>query len=100
MNQHGNIEWQNTIGGRESDAVSTVKSVNDGYLIGGYSGSNICSDKNEDSRGVYDYWIMKINKLGEIIWQKTIGGNSNDILYDIHEPILFSVLIPEILDLE
>ena len=85
LNQHGNIEWQNTIGGRESDAVSTVKSVNDGYLIGGYSGSNICSDKNEDSRGVYDYWIMKINKLGEIIWQKTIGGNSNDILYDIHE---------------
>ena len=31
-----------------------------GYIIGGYSDSNISGDKTENSNGVDDYWVVKL----------------------------------------
>jgi hypothetical protein len=28
--------------------------------------------------GGQDYWIVKLNPIGEIKWQKTLGGNGAD----------------------
>lgn len=82
----GNIQWQNTIGGDNSDALfSLQQTIDGGYILGGYSNSNISSDKTEDSNGDYDYWIVKVNSTGNIQWQNTIGGSGNDRLYSISE---------------
>lgn len=51
--------------------------------MGGQSNSNISGDKNEDCRGFYDYWIVEIDTLGNILWQKTIGGNQEDSLLSL-----------------
>jgi gliding motility-associated-like protein len=74
------IEWQNTIGGSDYDWCSTMEIASDGnYIMGGYSISDISGDKNENSRGSSDYWIIKVDdNNGNIIWQKTIGGNGWD----------------------
>jgi hypothetical protein len=75
------IEWQNTIGGSVSDRLRSVIQTSDGgYLIGGYSDSNISGDKTENSIGMYDYWIIKTDSQGTITWQNTIGGTDDDIL--------------------
>ena len=80
----GNIQWQNTIGGNGSDALPALLQTVDGcFIVGGSSLSDISSDKLEDCLGNYDYWIVKINGLGNILWQNTIGGSGNDIMKSI-----------------
>ena len=46
------IEWQNTIGGSGSDVLTTLAQTNDnGFILGGYSISDVSGDKNENSNG-------------------------------------------------
>jgi hypothetical protein len=81
LDSAGNIEWQNTIGGIYEDFNAQISQTLDGgYILGGRSESDISGDKTEDSKGGQDYWIIKLNSTGQIIWQKTIGTNPHDIL--------------------
>lgn len=76
-----NIIWQKTYGGSGYDMPSCIASTSDGgYIIGGTSLSGIDGNKTEPSKGGYDYWILKLDDLGNIEWQKDIGGNYNDFL--------------------
>jgi hypothetical protein len=43
------IEWQNTIGGSGDDLFTSIQQTADGgYILGGYSSSNISADKTEN----------------------------------------------------
>ena len=53
-------------------------SPNGGYLILATSTSNRSGDKSNDSRGANDYWLIKIDALGNKLWDKTYGGNLDD----------------------
>ncbi len=80
------IQWQNTIGGNWSDHFRCVQKTNDGgYILGGYSDSGISGDKTENCNGDRDYWIVKIDSIGNIQWQNTIGGSLSDDLYSIQQ---------------
>ncbi|MBK7971105.1 MAG: T9SS type A sorting domain-containing protein [Bacteroidetes bacterium] len=82
----GNILWQNTIGGSANDGFQSLAQTTDGgYLLGGYSYSNISGDKAENSNGNTDYWLVKTDSLGNILWQKTIGGSGYDFLLSISQ---------------
>ncbi|HNR19780.1 MAG TPA: T9SS type A sorting domain-containing protein [Bacteroidia bacterium] len=85
----GNIQWQNTIGGNNWDQLNSVEQTADGgYILGGYSNSNISGDKTENcigGFGNYDYWIIKTDSLGIIQWQNTIGGNNWDQLNSVEQ---------------
>ena len=82
----GSILWQNTIGGSGEDrAFEAIETYNGGYLIGGYSYSPVSGDKSEDSIGKADYWIVKIDSMGTIQWQNTIGGSDDDFLNNVVE---------------
>ncbi len=84
LDNDGNIEWQKTIGGNNIENLSSViQTADGGFLIGGYSDSNISGEKTENSRGAEDCWIVKLNNSGIIEWQKTIGGNFGDLLFSI-----------------
>jgi hypothetical protein len=73
----GNIAWQKTYGGTGTDRANSIKQTADGgYIIGGYSLSS-----NGDvalNHGIFDYWVIKTNSLGNITWQKTFGGSALD----------------------
>ncbi len=82
----GNIQWQNTIGGNDDDFLKTVQGTNDGgFILGGFSRSPLSGDKTEGLMGGYDYWVIKVDSIGNIIWQNTIGGNSSDELMSIQQ---------------
>ena len=85
LDSTGNIQWQNTIGGSGDDKLYITQTSDDGYILGGSSNSDISADKTESSNGGYDYWIIKLNALGSIVWQKTIGGSLDDKLYALDE---------------
>jgi len=49
------IEWQNTIGGNNTDQLYSIQQTSDGgYILGGVSISDISGDKTENSQGDYD----------------------------------------------
>ncbi len=82
LDNNGQIEWQKVFGGSGLDVLYSILVLeNNEYLLSGVSSSNISGDKTENSKGGGDYWIIKIDAVGSIIWQKTIGGNSADIPY-------------------
>ena len=84
LDADGAIIWQNTIGGSSHDILRYVIQLSDGgYLLGGNSGSGISGDKTEPGLGDNDYWVVKLDADGAIIWQNTIGGSSNDILRSV-----------------
>jgi hypothetical protein len=66
------IQWENTIGGNDTEWVDFIElSKDENYILGGYSYSNISGDKNENSRGLSDYWFIKIDDTsGNLLWQK------------------------------
>ena len=83
LNNSGTIQWQNTIGGNRIDAALAVFENAAGELfINGNSGSIANGDKTEPNYGAAntaDYWILKLNATGSIIWQKSIGGSNSDL---------------------
>lgn len=81
----GNKIWDKSFGGAGYDNLSTMAVDYDGgYLIGGSSESPISGQKSETYRGDYDWWILKIDKNGNKIWDKTLGGNRKDGLISIN----------------
>ena len=70
------IEWQRDYGGLNNDAaVSIERTNNDGYIVGGTTSSTISGDVADPPLGAGgDFWILKLNSSGDIIWQKRYGG--------------------------
>jgi hypothetical protein len=86
LDNAGNIQWQNTIGGWSTDELYSIQQTSDGgYILGGYSQSNISGDKTENVVGNGDYWVVKLDTVGNIQWQSTIGRNYFDYLYSIQQ---------------
>ena len=84
LNSTGGIMWQKTIGGSSSDELRSIHELPDGsFIVGGYSKSGVSGNKNEASKGLYDYWVLKLNSVGSILWQNTIGSSYDDIIVDI-----------------
>ncbi|MBK7967134.1 MAG: hypothetical protein IPK10_18925 [Bacteroidetes bacterium] len=73
-----------TIGGLETEYVtSVIKTPDNGLLLGSYTESGIGGSKTEICKGEFDYWIIKLDSIGNIQWQKTFGGNSYDLLLSL-----------------
>src|SRR5687768_3039117 len=82
-------QWDKTLGGSEDDVLSAMIPTPDGgFLLGGSSTSGMGGDKSEDPKGCLssyctsDYWVVKLDGQGKIQWDKTIGGGSNDEVYE------------------
>lgn len=86
LDNSGIVQWQKTYGGEYADVLRSMEqTVDGGYILGGYSNSPRSGDKTEEKNGIGDYWILKIDNLGAIEWQKCYGGNGDNQLYVIHQ---------------
>ncbi len=79
----GVIEWQNAIGGSSEDRPLGIQVADSGFIVGGYSYSGISCDKSDSNIGFTDYWIVKLDTVGNIEWQKNIGGWTDDVLIEV-----------------
>jgi hypothetical protein len=83
LDHYGEIQWQNTIGGKSTDALlNCTQTIDGGYLLAGYSNSEIFADKTEAPYGNHDYWFVELNVFGEVVDDFTIGGTSDDLLVE------------------
>lgn len=77
LNSCGQIEWQKTFGGTESDYAYAGLEDNDGnFVVGGFTYS--FSGDVTGNHGIGDYWVVKLNPSGNLIWQKCFGGSGQD----------------------
>ena len=82
LKKDGTIEWQKTLGGKYVDELKAVTVLANGnYLIGGTSNSPISGDKTEDNLGLNDYWLLQLDTTGNVVWQKSLGGDLDDNLF-------------------
>ncbi|MFM2189886.1 MAG: hypothetical protein RL491_272 [Bacteroidota bacterium] len=80
----GNKIWDKRYGGTDDDfATSIVINQNGGILIGGYSQSLAGGDKSQFCQGQWDYWVVRIDLNGNLLWERTFGGNYTDWLFDM-----------------
>ncbi len=78
------IEWQKCLGGSAWDWTVSIQQTRDGgYIVAGYSYSN--DGDISGNHGNYDYWVVKLNSAGAVIWQKSLGGSSWDRGYSIQQ---------------
>jgi hypothetical protein len=78
--------WDKTIGGNSyEDKVKVIPTSDGGYMVAGSSSSDASGDKSENSKGSFDYWLIKLNDSGVKQWDKTIGGNGADYFADIQQ---------------
>jgi hypothetical protein len=79
LDDTGRIEWQRTLGGDGREILKDIVITPDsGYIVGGHSNSDATGEKTDISRGGFDYWILKLDKAGNVVWQQTVGGDGND----------------------
>ena len=74
----GEIEWRKILGGSgDSDVANSIEQTSDGgYIVAG-SISSITGDI-PGLHGAVDYWVIKLNGSGDIVWQKCLGGSQVD----------------------
>ncbi len=78
------IEWKKCFGGSEEDFATSVEQTNDGgYIVAGYSSST--DGDLTTNNGLEDYWIVKLNNVGNIQWQRSYGGYGYDDFTTIHQ---------------
>lgn len=86
MDEAGRMEWQKTFGGLGSDYLYSIGLTSEGgFILGGSSNSPQSGDKLEDGFGHMDFWILKLDPMGEEEWQITLGGIGNDQLQSIQQ---------------
>jgi hypothetical protein len=84
INATGGKVWDKRFGGSSYDKLESVVATSDGgYLLAGRSLSGADGDKSEGTRGVYDYWAVKINASGAKVWDKRFGGSGGDICQSV-----------------
>lgn len=88
VDQNGKLNWQKVLGGSEADYANAIITDEDSsYIIGGISYSDDGDITNALGEG--DYWTVKLDAKGKLVWKQNWGGGSSDHLRSmIHDPVL------------
>ncbi len=87
LDAYGNQLWEQSYGGKGQDELTSILVLPNGeYLLAGSSNSSAerTTTPNPNSKaaaqGGMDYWLLRIDSSGQVIWQRTYGGKYNDQL--------------------
>src|SRR5690606_23750074 len=69
--------WSRYFGGTFTDTpYDVVETPDNAFIIAGSSDSEDFNISN--NKGTYDFWIIKISNTGDLIWEKSFGGEEID----------------------
>ena len=78
LDGNGDVLWEKTYGGAGIDSASSIEQTGDGgYIVAGGTRSFGAGD--------YDFWVLKLDGSGNIVWQKTYGGTDYDFASSIQQ---------------
>jgi hypothetical protein len=71
VDANGELLWDRHFGAAATDWVSALVATSDGGLaLGAYT--------QDESGGPYDFWVIKLNGDGELLWERRYGGAATD----------------------
>ncbi len=86
LNKNGGIEWQRSYGGSYSEYLTSFISTSDkGYILLGVTCSTDGDLKGIKKNGTWDFWVVKLDSVCNIVWQKALGGSDEDKPTSIRE---------------
>ncbi|TPD73933.1 T9SS type A sorting domain-containing protein, partial [Flavobacterium microcysteis] len=86
LDAKGEPEWQKVYGGEGDDQLQAVLQTKDGnFLLAGSSASGTTGNKNASNGKGTDFWLLKVDPSGEILWQKTYDIGKADLLASLEE---------------
>jgi hypothetical protein len=81
-------QWDKRFGGDVSETVNDLQQLENGdYVLGGFTNSSLSGDLGEPSRGLADFWVIKIGQNGSKLWAKRFGGSMNEYITSLHQAI-------------
>lgn len=82
IDEDGSIQWRGYFGGTNNDrAHGVVQSDDGGFVMAGFTESDDYDISN--TNGSYDFWVVKVDPFGNLLWERSFGGEGIDISYDI-----------------
>ncbi|WP_138993144.1 Ig domain-containing protein [Larkinella sp. C7] len=83
LNDQGKFIWQKTLGGTSDDIANAITTTADGgFLVAGSTNSND-GDVSGFQGGIMDFWVVKLTRLGQLSWQKPLGGTDEESVFGI-----------------
>ncbi len=70
------VEWTQSYGGVDDDRAYSVVATSDG-------GFALAGDTYSFGMGKNDFWLIKTDSLGNMLWNRTYGGSDYDACYSI-----------------
>ncbi|MGC4039730.1 MAG: T9SS type A sorting domain-containing protein [Flavobacterium sp.] len=87
LDNSGVMEWQKSYGGISVDDAYDIKQTLDGgYIVVGNS-VTILNSFAANHIGNSDVWLVKLNALGNIEWENSSGGESNETAMAVSQTI-------------
>ncbi len=84
LDANGNKLWRRYFGGTNNDrSYDALQTDDGGFLLTGASESLDFDITNPN--GSYDYWVVRLNANGDLLWQKSFGGSEIDNGYSVTE---------------
>jgi len=79
LNSSGTLQWQKCFGGSSDDFANSIKQTSDGgYIVAGTSVSTNGNVTGNHGGYYDDFWIVKLNSMGVMLWMKSLGGTNID----------------------
>ncbi len=78
LDTNGNVTWQRTYGGSDSDVAYSIQETSDGGFI-------VAGSTYSYGAGNNDSWVLKLDADGNVTWQRTYGGSGFDGAHSIQE---------------
>lgn len=78
----GDIIWSKIYGGSGEDVATAIaKTPDGGYVVSGHSRSN--DGDVGGNEGFHDYWIVKFDDNGGLIWERNFGFAGSDQAFNV-----------------
>ena len=81
LNASGDLIWQKSYGGSDAEIAKEVILKNNGLICVGQTYSD--NIYVEGFHGLLDAWVIALDSLGNLQWQKPYGGSGGDEAYSI-----------------
>ena len=73
----GNLEWSKYYGGNFTETPEGIAQTEDnGFIIAG--GSDSIDTDISSNKGSYDFWVIRIASNGDLVWERSFGGEEID----------------------
>ena len=78
VNPNGTVAWNETFGGVIDEYANAVQQTSDGGLV-------VVGTSGSFGVGIHDYWVIRLDAAGNVLWQQTYGGMHHNHAFGLQE---------------